>query len=88
MTKTIKTLKQGIEKVLPNDVRKWPYYPIIIPLNEYGEGPVDIREAVKVSWEVWNRVCTNYGTYEYQGDAISKAIELTLADPTGEHAYD
>lgn len=74
---------------LPTDVRKWPYYPIYFPLNKNGDGPETRPEKVrKETWEVWNQVNKTMGSYDCLPDAINKAMELTLADPTGEHAFD
>jgi hypothetical protein len=59
-----------------SDVRSWLYFPIIMPLREDGTGPASDDEMTSITWEVWDQFCSSYGSFEYQADAINKAIEL------------
>lgn len=75
--------------MLPLDSRDWFYFPIYFPLNKDGEGP-ETRpgHVTKDTWEVWDRYCFSHATFDNLYCAINKAMELTLADPTGERAFD
>lgn len=52
------------------------YFPIVMPINADGHGPVDISEAVKLTWEVWDQELTTHASFDYLADAIDKANEL------------
>lgn len=61
-----------------DNVRSWPFHPIIIPINKDGQGPCTDEEAVKITWEVWSfNTAYSFGPYENLPDAINKAIELS-----------
>jgi hypothetical protein len=58
----------------PHDVRTWPYYPILMPLED-GQGPASDAECDKITWEVWDRFCNSVGTFDYLPDAINDAMK-------------
>lgn len=58
-----------------DDVRTWPYYPIILPLKD-GSGPVSYSESDEVTWEVWDRLYNTLKTFDNLYDAINHAIML------------
>lgn len=60
------------------DIRTdWYYYPIIIPLDADGLGPATIgKDAVKISFEVWDQHCTSHAFFNNLPDAINEAIRL------------
>jgi hypothetical protein len=65
---------------LPDDVRLWAYYPIIMPLDADGRGPASESsgEVRKIVWEVWSQDLTEtYGPFDCLPDAINEAIRLT-----------
>lgn len=52
------------------------YFPILMPLTKDGNGPADIHEIDKITFQVWDRFCESYGEFDYLSDAIDKADEL------------
>ena len=58
------------------DCREWFYYPIEMPLDADGNGPASHKEAVKIVYEVWDRCCDTFGSYEHLSDAINEAMRL------------
>lgn len=58
------------------DVRTWPYYPIVVPLKE-GRGPASDAECDEITYEVWDHFCNSYGSFQYMPDAINEAMRLT-----------
>ena len=63
-------------KFNPLDIKTWYYYPIPMPLDEQGKGPVDIKNAHTVTYEVWDQVFDSYGTYKHLPEAVQRAIDL------------
>ena len=62
---------------LPDDVRKWWYFPIIVPLDEDGYGPEeDFTKVDKITFEVWDQNCESHGSFSVLPLAINKAMEL------------
>ena len=57
--------------------RSWPFYPIIMPLNEDGLGPSDFGDTAKNTWEVWDHFCNSHGSFDNLPDAINEAMRLT-----------
>lgn len=64
---------------LPSDPRKWWYYPIEMPVNEQGHGPINIKSATQLRFEVWDRVFITQTTHEFLPDAIQEAIQRNIA---------
>jgi hypothetical protein len=60
----------------PLDTRTWPFFPITLPLLQ-GEGPVSAAECDSITWEVWDRTLTSYGSFDNLPDAINEALRLT-----------
>ena len=60
----------------PLEVRTWPYYPITMKLKN-GQGPASDKECDKIEWEVWDRFCNSFGSFEYLPDAINDAMKRT-----------
>lgn len=54
------------------------FYPIVMPLDSKGRGPASVEDgtARKLTWEVWDRNLTSYGSYTTLGEAVVKAEEL------------
>lgn len=60
-----------------NDVRRWQYYPIQMPLTADGQGPATIGvDATTITYEVWDREQTSYGSFENLPDAINESMRL------------
>lgn len=60
-----------------NDVRRWQYYPIQMPLTADGQGPAPIGvDATTITYEVWDREQTSYGSFENLPDAINESMRL------------
>ena len=57
------------------------YYPIMMPTNADGVGPVPVWEAVGVHFEVWDQMTTTSESFEYLPDAIEHAIQKNLGLP-------
>lgn len=64
---------------MTTDSRTWFYFPIVMPVNKDGQGPCELNEAAKLTWEVWDQELTSYASFDYLPDAINKAIELNEA---------
>ena len=61
-----------------NDVRTWPFYPIVMPTTKDGRGPATVgKDADKIEYEVWDSLLNSHGSYEYLPDAINEAMRLT-----------
>lgn len=61
----------------PLDVRTWPFYAIVMPLNDEDQGPCEIGEATKLTWEVWDMLCGSHGSYVSLSEAINEAMRMT-----------
>lgn len=60
-----------------SDVRQWWHFPIEMPLTDDGNGPALVgSDAVKISYEVWDRENVSYGSYDYLSDAINESMRL------------
>lgn len=67
---------------LPPDIRQWPFYPIEMPLTAKGDGPAKVgRDAVKITYEVWDRACKSHASCDNLPDAINEAIRLSSLHP-------
>lgn len=64
---------------MKTDCREWFYYPIVIPVNVLDQGPCDLKDAEKLTWEVWDQELSSHGSFEFLPDAINRAIELNEA---------
>ncbi len=63
----------------PDDVHKWYYYPIPMPVSASGMGPATIGDdATSMTYEVWDQVFNTHGSFEFLVDAINHAIKLNL----------
>lgn len=60
-----------------NDIRKWFYYPIVIPVTCNGDGPAVVGEdAEHLTFDVWDQLCCSHGTYDNLLDAVNEAMRL------------
>lgn len=50
-----------------------------MPVNALEQGPCELKEAVKLTWEVWDQELLSHASFEFLPDAINKAIELNEA---------
>ena len=72
-------MKKWDIRVVEQDVRKWFHYPIEMPVNADGEGPAKVGEsAVRMTYEVWDRLLMSHSSHEFLPDAINEAIRLNL----------
>lgn len=60
------------------NMRLWQYYPIEMPVNKDGDGPVEVREADNILYEVWDAYQNSHSTHRNLADAINAAIDLNL----------
>lgn len=58
------------------DKKVWYYYPIDIPLNHQGDGPVSYKECTSVSYEVWDQSANLISTHESLLEAAEEASRL------------
>ncbi len=58
------------------------YFPITMPLDERGHGPASIRDAVRLTWEVWDQELVSHASFDYLYQAIDRANELNEARRT------
>lgn len=64
------------------DVRRWPYYPIEMPVTDDGKGPATVgKDAVKITYEVWDRLYNSHGSFDNLPDAINEAMRLSALPP-------
>ena len=76
--------------VVPSDIRRAFYYPIEMPVTADDHGPATVGvDAVKITYEVWDRLLNSHGSYDNLPDAINQAIALNsramiAASPIGE----
>lgn len=57
-------------------VRSWYYYPIMMPVDSNGNGPCDVKDAIEITFEVWDRLLNTHGTFNNLPDAIDYAMTL------------
>ena len=60
------------------NMRLWQYYPVEMPVNKDGDGPIEVREADEIHYEVWDRSENVYSSHKQLSDAINSAIDLNL----------
>lgn len=48
---------------------RW-FFIIVMPVDEYGHGPAKLKEAAKLTWEVWDQEVTSHSSHDYLADAI------------------
>ena len=59
------------------DCRQWFYYPILMPINEEGQGPAVVgKDATKITFEVWDMALQTHSSHTNLPDAINEAIRL------------
>ena len=64
---------------VPANVREWLYYPIEMPMTADGKGPATVgKDAVKISYEVWDRLYNPHASFDNLPDAINEAMRLTI----------
>lgn len=65
---------------LDPDMRKWFYYPIVMPINKEGHGPAseESGDIWKIKWEVWDQETITHGSYDYLFEAVNEAMRLEL----------
>lgn len=55
------------------------FYPITMPLTKDGNGPAQLHEAEKITYEVWDQFCTSHGSFEHLSSAIDLSNVLNTA---------
>jgi hypothetical protein len=64
------------------DVRKWLYYPIIMPITADGKGPATVgADAVEIVFEVWDQLYNTHASFDNLPDAINEAMRLNNQTP-------
>lgn len=58
--------------------REWFYYPIVMPVNKDDQGPCDLKDAVKLTWEVWDQELMSHASFDYLPDAIDDAMRRNM----------
>lgn len=62
---------------MDNDIRKWWYYPIVMPVTVFGDGPATVGDdAHALTYEVWDQECTSHGSFQFLLDAVNEAMRL------------
>lgn len=56
------------------DCRQWWHYPIQMPVNAEGQGPVPIAEATGILYEVWDKNLQSHDSFDNLPDAINDAM--------------
>lgn len=73
-------LAMGEAVVVPKDIRTAFYFPIEMPVTAEGNGPASIgKDAVKMTYEVWDQELTTHGSHDYLPDAINQANTMNAA---------
>ena len=86
----ISVIQEDEFTVVPSDIRRAFYYPIEMPVTADGHGPATVGvDAVKITYEVWDRLLNSHGSHDNLPDAINQAIALNsramiAASPIGE----
>lgn len=65
--------------MIPTNPRLRMYFPIIMPLDENGDGPCEIQRAAKITFEVWDSYLVSFGSYDFLLDAVERAELLNHA---------
>ena len=60
--------------------KRWHYYVVDIPMNDQGDGPVSIREATQISYQVWDVNMIKIREFEFLFQAIEEAVRLNIED--------
>lgn len=60
-------------------MRKWWYFPIIMPLTKEGHGPASNDEVSEITFEVWDQELTSHASHKYLADAVDDAISRNEA---------
>ncbi len=60
----------------PTNWQTWFYFPIVMPLDEKGQGPSDMADTAKLTWEVWDQELNSHASYSILHGAITHAIKL------------
>jgi hypothetical protein len=56
-------------------VQDWWHFPIEMPLDANGDGPATVGvDAVKITYEVWDRLLVTHGSFDNLPDAIDAAM--------------
>lgn len=55
------------------------FFVIVMPLNKNGQGPCDLKEAEKLTWEVWSQELDSKGSFDHLDDAIDECEKLNAA---------
>lgn len=55
------------------------YFVIVIPVTVDNHGPCDLKNAAKLTWEVWTQEFDSIASFDYLADAIDKCNELNDA---------
>ncbi len=64
---------------VPKSMRDWYFFPIEMPVTALGHGPATVGDdAVKVTYEVWDRVLNTHGSHDFLVDAIDQALALIV----------
>lgn len=64
---------------VPENVRRWPFYPIEMPVTADGQGPATVgADAAKITYEVWDRLYNSHGSFDNLPDAINEAMRKTV----------
>jgi len=58
------------------NVRNRPYYPIVMPLNKDGYGPASRGDIDSITFEVWDRLCNSYESFDNLLDAVQLAEDM------------
>lgn len=63
------------------DIRKWYYFPIVMPISKDGRGPAseESGDIWKIKWEVWNQDLESLSSHDFLPEAINRAMRLELA---------
>jgi hypothetical protein len=57
-------------------VREQFYFVIVIPVTKDNQGPCDLKEAEKLTWEVWTQELSSVASFDFLPDAIDECNKL------------
>ena len=70
---------RATDAAIPINCREWNYYPILMLLNNQGQGPATIGDdASLITYEVWDRLLITCASFDNLPDAINESIRLIL----------
>lgn len=52
------------------------YFVIVMPVDKDERGPADLKDAVKLTWEVWTQELDSVASFDYLPDAIDECERL------------